>query len=108
VPPEYLIDCGISKEIIFYVFTELNLRLPTNLVTAGIPPYPPPPETMATILFPQSGYPLSTSATVVPTSDEGVARPRSVGQSDDFPHPSAPQGVYTILSILESLVDHPL
>ncbi|KAH9037164.1 hypothetical protein EDB84DRAFT_1145773 [Lactarius hengduanensis] len=36
VPPEYLIDCGLSREIIYYVFTELNLRLPNNL---DIPSY---------------------------------------------------------------------
>lgn len=26
VPPEYLINCGLTKEAIYYVFTELNLR----------------------------------------------------------------------------------
>jgi hypothetical protein len=93
VPPEYLIDCGISKEIIYYVFTELNLRLPSNLVTAGIPPYPPPSDVMASILFPHSGYSLSTSTTVVPTVDGGTARPRSVGHNDDFPRSHGPHGV---------------
>ncbi|KAI0052698.1 hypothetical protein FA95DRAFT_1532610 [Auriscalpium vulgare] len=44
VPPEYLVDCGLSREIIFYVFTELNLRLPANFDPTGIPPFPPPPE----------------------------------------------------------------
>lgn len=36
VSPEYLVDCGLSREIVFYVFTELNLRLPHNLDTVGI------------------------------------------------------------------------
>jgi hypothetical protein len=61
VPPEYLIDCGLSREIIYYVFTELNLRLPNNLDIAGIPPYPPPPDVMASILLSQSSYSLPSA-----------------------------------------------
>ncbi|KAF5385621.1 hypothetical protein D9757_005551 [Collybiopsis confluens] len=41
VPPEYLVDCGLSREIVFYVFSELNLRLPDNLNPEGIIPYAP-------------------------------------------------------------------
>ncbi|KAF9468491.1 hypothetical protein BDZ94DRAFT_1245487 [Collybia nuda] len=41
VPPEYLLDCGLTKEIVFYVFSELNLRLPQNLDITGILPYTP-------------------------------------------------------------------
>jgi hypothetical protein len=93
VPPEYLIDCGISKEIIYYVFTELNLRLPSNLVITSIPPYPPPPDVMASILFPHPGHPSSTSTILVPTVDGGIARHRSVGHSDDFSQRPASQGV---------------
>ena len=37
VPPEYLVDCGLSREIVFYVFLELNLRLPANLDVSGLP-----------------------------------------------------------------------
>ena len=62
VPPEYLIDCGLSREIIYYVFTELNLRLPSNLDIAGIPPYPPSLDMLAPILLSQSPYPPSPSA----------------------------------------------
>lgn len=41
VPSEYLVDCCISRELLYYVFTELNLCLPSNLdITAAIP-YPP-------------------------------------------------------------------
>ncbi|KAK0201808.1 hypothetical protein DFS33DRAFT_1264121 [Desarmillaria ectypa] len=43
VPPIYLVDCGLSREIVYYVFNELNLRLPDNLVTSGLIPYLPPP-----------------------------------------------------------------
>ncbi|KAJ7784465.1 hypothetical protein B0H16DRAFT_1681862 [Mycena metata] len=41
VPPDYLVDCNLSREIVFYVFTELNLRLPHNLDVAGLIPYTP-------------------------------------------------------------------
>lgn len=43
VPPDYLVSCGVSREIMFYVFTELNLRLPPNFDASGITPYPPVP-----------------------------------------------------------------
>ncbi|KAH7928426.1 hypothetical protein BV22DRAFT_206888 [Leucogyrophana mollusca] len=42
VLPEYLVDCGLSRQVIYYVFTELNLRLPSNIDTNGIIPYPTP------------------------------------------------------------------
>ncbi|KAG8214571.1 hypothetical protein J3R82DRAFT_9634 [Butyriboletus roseoflavus] len=42
VPPEYLLECGLSQHVIFYVFSELNLRLPSNLDTSGLIPYPTP------------------------------------------------------------------
>ncbi|KAL4080911.1 hypothetical protein J3A83DRAFT_4084112 [Scleroderma citrinum] len=42
VPPEYLVDCGLSRQIIFYVFTEFKLRLPSNLETSDLVPYPTP------------------------------------------------------------------
>ncbi|KAH7885308.1 hypothetical protein F5I97DRAFT_1884402 [Phlebopus sp. FC_14] len=42
VPPEYLVDCGLSRHVVFYVFMELNLRLPNNLDVHGLIPYPTP------------------------------------------------------------------
>ena len=48
VPPDYLVSCGVSREIMFYVFTELNLRLPSNFDATGIPPYPPVPADFTT------------------------------------------------------------
>ncbi|KAI6027504.1 hypothetical protein BKA83DRAFT_14431 [Pisolithus microcarpus] len=42
VPPEYLVEHGISRYIIYYVFTELNLRLPDNLDVSDLVPYPTP------------------------------------------------------------------
>jgi len=41
VPPEYLVDCGLSRELVFYVFGELNLRLPRNLDMTGLISYTP-------------------------------------------------------------------
>ncbi|KAI6129625.1 hypothetical protein EDD16DRAFT_1146095 [Pisolithus croceorrhizus] len=40
VPPEYLLERGISRHVIYYVFTELNLRLPDNLDVSDLIPYP--------------------------------------------------------------------
>ncbi|KJA23935.1 hypothetical protein HYPSUDRAFT_564161 [Hypholoma sublateritium FD-334 SS-4] len=34
VAPEYLVESGISAQAIFRIFTDLNLRLPTNLVVS--------------------------------------------------------------------------
>ncbi|KAL6308413.1 hypothetical protein BKA93DRAFT_764728 [Sparassis latifolia] len=41
VPPEYLVNCGLTRAIVYYVFVELNLRLPSNLDTTGILSYEP-------------------------------------------------------------------
>jgi hypothetical protein len=41
VDPEYLVDFGLSREVIFYVFQELNLRLPSNLNVEGLAKFPP-------------------------------------------------------------------
>lgn len=40
VSPEYLVDCGLTRESVFYSFTELNLRLPNNLDVSGLIPLP--------------------------------------------------------------------
>lgn len=49
VAPEVLVDCGVSREAVFYTFTELNLRLPANLNTSGLVPFPPPPPPSTTV-----------------------------------------------------------
>ncbi|KAK1232827.1 hypothetical protein PQX77_004053 [Marasmius sp. AFHP31] len=41
VPPGYLVDCGLSREIVFYVFSELNLRLPDGFDAHDLVPYNP-------------------------------------------------------------------
>ena len=41
VTPEYLVKHGISRRAIYYVFTELRLKLPENFDTTGILPLHP-------------------------------------------------------------------
>ena len=41
VPPEFFVDCGLTREIVYYVFSELNLRFPQNLDVTGLIPYTP-------------------------------------------------------------------
>ena len=41
VSPEELLSLGISREFVYYAFTELNLRLPDDFDTAGLHPYNP-------------------------------------------------------------------
>lgn len=65
VPPEYLIDCGLSRHVVFYVFTELNLRMPTNLDTNGLIPYPTP-EMMSSIPASPSQSIRSSSSAMPP------------------------------------------
>ncbi|GJJ13382.1 hypothetical protein Clacol_007635 [Clathrus columnatus] len=50
VPAEYLINCGLTREAIYYVFTELNLELPSNFDTTGIAPYPQFDKPKSTLL----------------------------------------------------------
>jgi hypothetical protein len=92
VPPEYLINCGLSREFIYYVFTELNLRLPSGFDTVGIPPYPP--HTDAHILLSQSGHPLSSSSEAMPgaTAYDDTTRPGSVAHNPS-PRQPAPHSV---------------
>ncbi|KAF8065000.1 hypothetical protein FPV67DRAFT_1671299 [Lyophyllum atratum] len=35
VQPEYLVDCGVSSHAIYRIFTDLHLRLPSNLPYFG-------------------------------------------------------------------------
>lgn len=41
MPFDYLVDCGVNRELIFYVFNELDLRLPDTFNVSGIIPYTP-------------------------------------------------------------------
>ncbi|KAJ3769895.1 hypothetical protein FB446DRAFT_810166 [Lentinula raphanica] len=51
VPPQYLLDCGLSREIVFYISNELNLRSPQNLIVDEILPYIP--ATLGSLLRPR-------------------------------------------------------
>ncbi|KAI0084814.1 hypothetical protein BDY19DRAFT_969328 [Irpex rosettiformis] len=82
VPPEYFVEYGLSREILYFVFLELNLRLPTNLDVSGLPP-PPSPRTVRY----SSPEPISPP---VPTFN----RPRSLSAAvvrQAQGHPSLPQ-----------------
>ncbi|OCH90903.1 hypothetical protein OBBRIDRAFT_792815 [Obba rivulosa] len=82
VPPEYLVNCGLSREIVYYVFVELNLRLPSNLDTSGIPPFQPllaQPRLPPTSVQPQpteSAVPLASR--LDSRSPERIRRPSFV------------------------------
>ena len=41
VPPAHFIDCGVSREAIYYVFSELNLAFPEGFDVSGLVPYVP-------------------------------------------------------------------
>ena len=74
--------------MIYYVFTELNLRLPSNLDTVGIPPYPPPPDVIASILLSQSVLPTAS-----PSADDNIMRPGSVEHRIHSPYQPTPHSV---------------
>jgi hypothetical protein len=86
VDPEYLVDYNLSRQAIYYIFTELNLRMPTNLDTTGLIPYPTP-EMMS--LAPSSPSPsvrshVSTSSTMPP--------PMTIPFHKEFSSPIATSG----------------
>ncbi|GJE88385.1 hypothetical protein PsYK624_044680 [Phanerochaete sordida] len=83
VQPEYLVDCGLSREIIYFVFLELNLRLPANLDTAGLPP---PPWQSRAYASPEPMPPPTLSRD--PQRQRGTLSSR-LSVSD--PHPSLPK-----------------
>ncbi|KAI6041393.1 hypothetical protein EDC04DRAFT_2669274 [Pisolithus marmoratus] len=83
VPPEYLLEHGISRHIIYYVFTELNLRLPDNLDISDLVPYPTP-EMLAMLSISESptawSFCSSSAAampppTVIPVRDSDATDP---------------------------------
>ena len=84
VPPEYLLDCGISREIIYYVFTELSLRFPSDLETSDLVPYPTP-EVLAMVPASPSSPTRSRrslSATMLPPSNIPVQGCHTMDQAD--------------------------
>jgi hypothetical protein len=89
VPPEFLVDCGLTKALVFYVFTELNLRLPDNFDSSGIISYnpesfaqrqqsvlmPPPP-------LPENNRTIDTSVEVTPRISTPTLRPSTIAPWD--------------------------
>ncbi|KAF6757420.1 hypothetical protein DFP72DRAFT_233999 [Ephemerocybe angulata] len=92
VAPDYLLQCGLSRELIYYVFTELNLRLPTSLDTTGLLPYNP--ETVKDFTFIDPGPSLrerirseSIASTPAPPSPEQIPATQI-----EIPRPHPSQG----------------
>ncbi|KZP33405.1 hypothetical protein FIBSPDRAFT_306125 [Athelia psychrophila] len=89
VEPEYLAGTGLSREVIFYVFTELRLRLPQNLDITGLTPYYPAPPNS------EIAPPITTSQPRPLTSSlSNTMPPPAVPPRHDAPrvtHPSLPQ-----------------
>jgi len=57
VPPTDLLNSGVSREAVFYVFSELNLALPEGFDTSGLIPYMPdllPQPQRSTVMPPPS------------------------------------------------------
>ena len=89
VPPEFLVDCGLTKALVFYVFTELNLRLPDNFDSSGIISYnpesfaqlqqsvlmPPPP-------LPENNRTIDATVEVTPRVSTPPLRPSSIASWD--------------------------
>ena len=105
VPPEYLIECGLSRHVVFYVFSELNLRLPISFDTSGLIPYPTP-EMLALIpVSPSlSTRSLRSSSSTMPPPSAIPARASLVDRIDTRmsspdpspyikPEPSSPSSV---------------
>lgn len=108
VDPEYLTDTGLSREVIFYVFTELRLRLPRNLDPTGLIPVFSIAESSLTSGNPSQAYTApntpntrSNAAMPPPPSLPPRYEPPSVSSSR-ISHPSLPQkpAPPTLLSVL--------
>lgn len=88
VDPEYLVQSGLSREIIFYVFTELRLRLPRNLDITGLTPFYPP------TWEPVQPAVASQTSSIHSDSSSMVMPPPSIPPRHDAPratHTSLPQ-----------------
>ncbi|KAI0755239.1 hypothetical protein C8Q80DRAFT_1143856 [Daedaleopsis nitida] len=72
VPPEYLVQIGLSRETIYYIFVDHNLRLPKNMNFKGLPPVVPPPASSAAAA---NGYSAPTNPPVpsMPSDDSPSA-----------------------------------
>ena len=89
VPPEFLVDCGLTKALVFYVFTELNLRLPDNFDSSGIISYNPDSFAqrqqsvlMPPPLLPENNQTIDTTVEVTPRVSTPPLRPSTTASWD--------------------------
>ncbi|KAI6166733.1 hypothetical protein EDD17DRAFT_1470396 [Pisolithus thermaeus] len=82
VPPEYLLERGISRHIIYYVFTELNLRLPDNLDVSDLIPYPTSEMLERLAISPSSTTWSFRSSSAAAMPPPHVAEPSSPSPTD--------------------------
>ncbi|KIM40856.1 hypothetical protein M413DRAFT_445641 [Hebeloma cylindrosporum] len=78
VPVEVLVESGLSKEVVYYVFNELNLQLPDTFDITGIVPYNP--ETFSQVTHPGMILPAAFSgirSSVGPDSPTGSSSIRA-------------------------------
>ncbi|KAG6854131.1 hypothetical protein C0991_010295 [Blastosporella zonata] len=94
VDPTYLVDCGVTREVVYYVFTELNLRLPQNLDTTGLLPFTPEDalELQKSAMMPPPPPPARHSAplsgrTPSPSPATPLARLLTTSQALESPKP---------------------
>ncbi|KAH8104790.1 hypothetical protein BXZ70DRAFT_1005295 [Cristinia sonorae] len=107
VPPEYLVRCGLSREIVYYAFLDFNLRLPADFDVTGLPTVDELAAMASAVLgrrttsrsatpirpHPTSPPPSSADVTTQPTSLSAIAPP--------FVPPATANGTDTNLSELE-------
>ncbi|KIJ53497.1 hypothetical protein M422DRAFT_25373 [Sphaerobolus stellatus SS14] len=80
VPPDYFLNCGLSRESVYYAFTELNLKLPSNLNTEGILPFIPPADFMKMTI---SSPPTATEIRGPSTHQSGPSQYVGASSQDD-------------------------
>lgn len=113
VEPEYIAETGVSREIIYYVFTELRLRLPRNLDITGLIPFSlpaPEPTVVAPVVATQNRRQRSDSSatamppppSIPPRHDAQPFTPGRVSHPSLPQKPPAPQGNPTVTPVSRS------
>ncbi|KAI0786878.1 hypothetical protein C8Q75DRAFT_249427 [Abortiporus biennis] len=118
VPPEYLASCGLSHELIYFIFSELNLRLPSNIDFSGIAvdpyahcespePITPVPHTgsthspMTSVPRPLQGHPSLPQKPSVPQGSVNEASVLSPSAVPFIPGTSASEGISSAALLLD-------
>lgn len=93
VSPEYLVDCGLTREAVFYAFSELNLRLPSNLDVSGLCPFPSFPSAQSRGISSHSqNWTSSDTPPLVPKLDRPAA-PAEVARRPSVSHTLPPKPI---------------